>query len=298
MRWINYENRKPTVAVNDWPGWSEEEWQAWLKESKQLLDELKNLNMAAATLSAAGQHEDAVKKIKERNDFIDDHSGHWTKLKPWLFALSHGKCWFTEGRDICSHKDVEHFRPKKEAKDLTGSKRDGYWWLAFDYSNFRAAGNVPNRKKGGWFPLNSSSACSTFDNQCEESEAPLLLDPIDPEDVNLIAFNEEGNVVPAPGISDWEKIRVEESIERYKLNDHDALPSARRIVWNDVTNAVETYKKYKSRLGTGSNVGAAQRLREQVRKIHGFLQEDAQLSSVAKWCLLTKNDDQLTRLIS
>ena len=43
----------------------------------------------------------------------------------------------TEGRDICSHKDVEHFRPKKEAKNKDGTVRDGYWWLAFEYSNFR-----------------------------------------------------------------------------------------------------------------------------------------------------------------
>lgn len=297
MRWVDFENKKPTEAVNDWPGWTDEEWQAWLDESNRLLGELTALNDAAETLRAAGKEEDAVEKIKERNNLIDDNSGHWGKLKPWLFALSYGKCWFTDGRDICSHMDVEHFRPKKEAKDLDGNGRDGYWWLAFDYSNYRAAGNVPNRKKGGWFPLHMDSVCSKFELQCEESESPYLLDPIDPEDVNLIAFNEEGNAVPAPGISDWEEERVDESIKRYKLNEHDALPAARRTVWREVTNAVEVYRKYKSRTGAGANVGAEQRLREQIRNIRSRLREDAELSSVAKWCLLTKNDPLLTRLI-
>ena len=50
--------------------------------------------------------------------------------------------------------DVEHFRPKLEVKELYKEQnREGYWWLAFDYHNFRVCGNVGNRKKGGWFPL-------------------------------------------------------------------------------------------------------------------------------------------------
>ena len=170
MRWIDFENKKPTDPFPGWTPWSAENWQCWLDESKRLLDEMTHFTQEAENLRSDGKEAEAKEKIKARNQFIDDHSGHWTKLKPWLFALSHGKCWFTEGRDICSHTDVEHFRPKKEAKELDGSIRDGYWWLAFDYSNFRAAGNVPNRKKGGWFPLHNDSRCSLFCARCEESE--------------------------------------------------------------------------------------------------------------------------------
>ncbi len=79
--------------------------------------------------------------------------------KNWLLALSGGKCWFSEVRELYSHYDVEHFRPKKEAKGLDGADRDGYWWLAFDYMNFRVCGYVGNRKKGGWFPLQQGSLC-------------------------------------------------------------------------------------------------------------------------------------------
>jgi hypothetical protein len=70
--------------------------------------------------------------------------------------------------------------------------------------NFRACGNVGNRKKGGWFTLNNGcSLCSSFENRYEESEIQYLLDPIDCDDVNLLAFDEEGKAIAAPGISEW-----------------------------------------------------------------------------------------------
>jgi hypothetical protein len=198
MRWIDFENKQPTEAISGWLPWSQEKWQAWLAESHRLHRLVRVLNNEANTLADTGQQQQSRAKLEARNEVIDDNDDHWSDLKPWLFALSHGKCWFTEARDIASHQDVEHFRPKKEAKDLDGSTRDGYWWLAFEYSNFRAAGNVPNRKKGGWFPLHKDSALSTFEARCEENETPYLLDPIRQTDVDLLAFDEEGNAIAAP----------------------------------------------------------------------------------------------------
>lgn len=241
MRWIDFESKKPTDTFQGWEAWSDEKWQAWLDESKRLLKKITALNDESKVLYLSGLEQDSVNKIEERNKVIDNNSRHWGKLKPWLFALSNGKCWFTEGRDICSHMDVEHFRPKKIATDLAGSERDGYWWLAFDYSNYRAAGNVPNRKKGGWFPLHKDSPCSRVDAQCEESETPFLLDPIIKYDTDLLAFNEEGNAIPSPDADEWEKERVEVSIERLKLNAHDALPQERRRIWQEVSTAIEVY---------------------------------------------------------
>lgn len=77
-------------------------------------------------------------------------------------------------------------------------------------------------------PLKADSLCSTCDNRCEESETPYLLDPTDPGDVGLIAFDEEGGVIPSPGISDWEVRWVEETIKRLKLNEHEPLTEERK----------------------------------------------------------------------
>lgn len=297
MRWIDFEHRTPVKPVNEWPGWTQVQWQAWLDESDTLLAEVTRLNQEAIDLRAAGKTPEVKAKVKERNEFIDKHSDHWGKLKPWLFALSHGKCWFTEGRDICSHTDVEHFRPKKEAREFDGI-RDGYWWLAFDYSNFRASGNVPNRKKGGWFPLHKSSPCSRFDARCEESETYYLLDPIKQTDVDLLAFDEEGNAIPAPEANEWEKERVQVSIERLKLNDHDALPQERRRVWQIVSKEIDGYLDAKSKYSPGINPTPRERMEERLRRIRELTRADAELSTVALWCVRFRNDAKLLRLVS
>ncbi|WP_434149140.1 hypothetical protein ACR2R6_18310 [Methylocaldum gracile subsp. desertum] len=285
MIWIDLENRRPTdTDIPKWTPWTEAQWQNWLNESARLINELEKLQRAG--------------DIKARNELIDKHGDHWGKLKPWLLALSAGKCWFSEAKEIYSHMDVEHFRPKKEAKAFDGTVRDGYWWLAFDYMNFRACGNVGNRKKGGWFPLLEGSLCSTYENRCEESEAPYLLDPIDNDDVNLLAFDEEGKAIAAPGATTWEEHRVDETIKRLKLNEHEALTEERKKIWQRMTRTIEQYRTAKSRCGTGGNPAAKQKVRDCLREIKAMTERDAELSAVAKWCVLFRNDPQLARLVS
>jgi hypothetical protein len=153
-----------------------------------------------------------------RNAIIDANSAVWGELKEWLLALSHEKCWFSEAKDCFSHWDVEHYRPKKSAKDADGTTSDGYWWLAFDWQNYRICGNAGNRKKGTYFPLRVGCArCMPLgDHRLED---PQLLDPIDEDDPALLSFNMEGRAVPAAHVTDdWERARVEYSVERYNLD--------------------------------------------------------------------------------
>ena len=82
---------------------------AWLIKASRLLDELKAAHDAAA-----------------RDKIIDDNSAVWGELKQWLLHLSHQKCWFSEAQDGFSHWDVEHYRPKKSAKDADGTSYEGY----------------------------------------------------------------------------------------------------------------------------------------------------------------------------
>lgn len=285
MIFIDLENKLPTDAdLPDEVRWSEEEWAAWKTESTRLLQEL-------ATLTAEG-------KLTERNKLIDDNGDHWKSLKPWLLHLSNGKCWFSDVRELFSHYDVEHFRPKKEAKSIDGNDRDGYWWLAFNYMNFRACGNVGNRKKGGWFPLRQGSLCSSYTAQCEESESRYLLDPVDDADVSLVAFDEEGKVVPVPNATDWEKERVEETVKRMKLNEHVPLAEERRKVWQKVDGLINDFKVAKDRCGGGYNPAAKEKLAEVCKRIRETTAKSSELSSVARWCLLLRNDPQLSRLIA
>jgi hypothetical protein len=279
---IDLENKLPTDA--DLPAnirWTQADWDVWLQESERLVGEL-------AKLDAAGT-------IKERNDLIDKHSGHWGKLKPWLLALSAGKCWFSEVRELYSHYDVEHFRPKKEAKALAATVRDGYWWLAFDYMNFRVCGNVGNRKKGGWFPLRYGSPFSTYARRCEGDEVPHFLDPTNAHDVTLLAFDEEGKAVPAPGIPRWDFVRVRRTVERLKLTEHQALAEERRKVWQNTTKLINKYLKALAQARTSA--AARERVKSAARDIVCLTKPEAELSAVAKWCIRLRNDPQLSRLV-
>jgi len=284
MRWIDFENKLPTdTDIPGWSAWSPDKWKKWLDRSSEYLKEATRLHQEEG--------------VKARNDYIKSKSKHWGKLKDWLRALSHGKCWFSDTKDKFSHYDVEHFRPKSEAKEIDKTVRDGYWWLAFEYTNYRICGNVGNRQKGGWFPLREKSLCSTFDCQCEESETRYFIDPTDPEDVNLIAFNEEGDVVAAPGSGQWEVERVEESRKRLKLNEHDDLPEERRKVWQKMSRHIESYLTAKSKINSARNPAIETKLREHVREIKQMLKPDVELSSVATWCLLLRNEPLLLKLV-
>ncbi|WP_066731089.1 hypothetical protein [Cupriavidus sp. D384] len=282
MIFIDLENKLPTdMDLPDDVRWSQADWDAWLVESSRLVGELAMLDAAA--------------KIKARNELIDKYSGHWGKLKPWLLALSGGKCWFTEARDIASHLDVEHFRPKKAARGSKGPERDGYWWLAFDYMNFRIAGTVPNRKKGAWFPLRYGSRCSTYNQRCEGDEVPHFLDPTNAYDVTLLAFDEEGKAVPAPGIPRWEHVRVKRTVERLKLTEHKALAEERRKVWQNTTKLINKYLQALSE--TRSSAAARERAKATARDIVSLTKPDAELSAVAKWCIRLRNDPSVSRLL-
>lgn len=164
--------------------------------------------------------------------------------------------------------------------------------------NFRLCGNVGNRKKGGWFPLNDGSQCSTYAHRCEDAEAALLLDPVDAADVALLAFDEEGKAVPVPGASEWECKRVTESVKRLKLDEHVPLSEARRGTWQRVTRLIDQFLEQKSRSLGGENAVAKEKMRVAAMSIRELSRRDAELSSVTKWCVQLRNDHQLTRLIT
>jgi len=202
MRHISYGGDEPSAA--------------WLAKAQQVTEELN-----AATTKA------------QRDKIIDDNSKIWGELKDWLRKLSNGKCWFSEANDAYSHWHVEHFRPKKSAKNLDGTEREGYWWLAFDWKNFRLCGSVGNTKKGTYFPLCPGSQVATSSTRyLVQDEICFLLDPTREGDPEHLSYNEDGVAIPMPGLDDWPKERATKSIERYNLNDYEPIREARQKRWN------------------------------------------------------------------
>src|SRR5205823_9338448 len=78
----------------------------------------------------------AALPTEERVEAINRKHRIWAELKPYLALLSHEKCWYCESIQESSDMHVDHFRPEGRIAD-EGSHGPGYWWLAFDWHNFR-----------------------------------------------------------------------------------------------------------------------------------------------------------------
>lgn len=240
----------------------------------------------------------AAPDAKARKDIIDANSRVWGELKDWLLSLSHQKCWFSEAKDCFSHWDVEHFRPKKSARDEDGTEHDGYWWLAFNWQNFRICGNAGNRRKGTYFPLRTGSHRVVNPDDDLRLENPLLLDPTDADDPNLLTFDLEGKASPASGLDTWDQTRVDYSVQRYNLN-FGPLEDKRKVVWNDCWNHIEQYRselRYVSQSG-GNNPCAHTLLKEKAKAIREMVKAEKELSAVARACVLSSGDPRITRLL-
>ncbi len=74
---------------------------------------------------------------EERSEFIDVHETFWGEIKPELERLSWKKCWYCETDNLRHTTVIDHYRPKKRVQNLDGTSQTGYWWLAFDHTNFR-----------------------------------------------------------------------------------------------------------------------------------------------------------------
>src|SRR5688572_9175952 len=121
---------------------------AWLTAASEALKELKGKTTK-----------------KERSNYIakffQDNAVLWTDLKQCLAQPTPAKCWYSEVQRALPDLEIDHFRPKNS---ICGIKHQGYWWLAFDWENFRVSSSVANKRrkderagtiegKGTYFPL-------------------------------------------------------------------------------------------------------------------------------------------------
>lgn len=192
--------------------------------------------------------------LPEKKEYIRTNP-IWNQLQPIMLSLSNNKCWYSEAPIGNSDFEVDHFRPKSRSKQKFNYKdpksksfilkENGYWWLAYEWSNYRLSGALANKirrdrlldcdethGKGDYFPLDNSDVGRTAADEGNiNCEVPILLDPFSREDVSLITFDENGEAISA-GTSDYENDRVFQSIFYYHL-DLEQLNTERSITWKD-----------------------------------------------------------------
>lgn len=155
------------------------------------------------------------------------------------------KCWYCEAEEIRSDMPVDHFRPKgKVENDI---KHNGYWWLAFDWRNYRCACTFCNSRRifeeteGGKackFPLvdPGTRAYSPRDNV--NAEVPNFLDPFDPDDFKLLWFDGDGLPEPKSSCTEEQKRKVANSVGIFHLNEQ-RISRKRNQIRLDIKRTIE-----------------------------------------------------------
>lgn len=165
-----------------------------------------------------------------RADFINAHRGvTWghDDVLTTLRTAAGNKCWYSEVQIDGADPNVDHFRPKGQVREVdddlqnTGDVSGGYWWLAFEFSNYRLAAMHANQRRvdedthgGKWdyFPVRGNRTPEgTPIGQIIEDVLPL--DPCCATDVGLLAFDPDGKPCPA----DWKRKPNEDDAERVRV---------------------------------------------------------------------------------
>ncbi len=211
--------------------------------------------LARAHTLVAGQ------SAEERQAYINNNGGtKWAPLKNRFTAKLGNKCWYTEAELVGAPLTIDHYRPKCT-----------YWFLAFNAENYRVAcpfANSPKHNeekgcaggKGNEFPLLYPQRRAE-DIRSIKHERPVILDPCNNDDCDLIAFLPDGRPVIHPThVNDPDALeRVEKS--KLLLNlDHPDFNSKREKLCSDIKTDVKTHEA----LADGSDQRAA--IRGRLRK--------------------------------
>ena len=181
----------------------------------------------------------------------------WQALNERLAELGNRKCWYSETKNPGSDKEIDHFRPKASV-DEDGT-HEGYWWLAFDWQNFRYSCQWCNQVrnegadgtrggKGDRFPLEDEGTRARGENEDYRNERPTLLDPVDPADWRLLTFRPDGYPTPSAddGTTEYERARV--SIEVYHL-DSIEMVRGRKSLATKVARVVGEIEELRPSIG-------------------------------------------------
>ena len=148
----------------------------------------------------------------------------WKNIKPHFDRVQHQKCGYRE-RDISSHGDVEHYRPKGivqelkfkgrekphskgiEGRDCPKITEQGYWWLAYEWDNYLLSCKICNSSyKRSLFPVKPERAkrndkkykAANPKKEDLVNEVPLLINPFEEglDTYNHFEYDRTGAIRP------------------------------------------------------------------------------------------------------
>lgn len=243
--------------------------QDWLDKADALTQQLMNAPDDKARITLAFAH----RKLWRDPRLLD-----------WLTEIHHRKCWYSEAKESVSSYHVDHFRPKGRAAEINGKVRVGYWWLAFDWNNYRIAGQLLNVKKRDLFPVQLAVA-QPNNLPSLLAEGPLLIDPLGQE-AWFVSFeridNEECIAAPSLGLAPQNMDRVNLTIEVLGLNRLPLLRKNRAGTWDRCLERIKDFKDADS----NPLIHTQEALRMvAARELAQLCSEEQEFSSVAHACV-------------
>jgi hypothetical protein len=269
--------------------------EGWAARARTALDDVSKI---ALSLGGASEKESS-ELLKTLRKAINDRSDIWASLKEALADLSFRKCWYCESVENRSDMAVDHFRPKNKVYE--SKPHNGYWWLAFDHTNYRfTCGfcNSPHKNeeeektlgKGTHFPLVDEARRIHSPNGRLADEQATLLDPTSALDPSLLWFVEDGRAVPRYK-ADQSLLfftRASISIDVYNFNDF-RIKEARVIMAIEIKRQVELGEKHLDEAYRGVPV-ALELFQEICRNLLNFIAPQAEFSSAARAILAGYRD--------
>ncbi|HET6432556.1 hypothetical protein [Dyella sp.] len=187
-----------------------------------------------------------------RSNYLGKHSS-WKQLKKWLSHISRNKCWYCEAKSTRAPLDVDHFRPKLRVTvdGIPLVNYDGYYWLAYEWSNFRLSCQRCNRPekddsdtlrgKANEFPIQDEARRWQPASDPLEEEFPRLLDPCNQGDCALLADCTDGEVKPSAPENTWEFDRAKYTIRRLGFNEWNT-PESKRSHWQTLSLLLDCFE--------------------------------------------------------
>jgi len=237
----------------------------------------------------------------ERKAKINKRLSIWGAAKQELSNLSNGKCWYCESRQVRSNKDVDHFRPKNGV--IEDAAHPGYWWLAFEQTNYRFSCNYCNSHhtddrtgvtggKQDHFPLLPGSTRAMTATANLNLEFPELLDPCMLADTLCLIFSTSGQVSPrySNGSNSIKNRRAETSIRVYHLN-HSDLVDARAALGVEIDDLINQAGRFINRTDDGSADWATE-FEVLIQRLKRLMAADAEYSSFANAIVKAHRDKE------
>lgn len=230
-----------------------------------------------------------------RNAIIDANENLWHELKQHLSSLSNNKCWYTESINAAAHCHVDHFRPKKEVIGEDGKILEGYWWLAFDWQNYRFSGPAPNVRKRSYFHVLANRAVNYGD--VYENEDILFLDPIDINDPDELAFTNEGLVMSkSEDPNSRNHSRVSYTIKRLNLNS-GTLIDVRKDKINRAAISIIKINRLLVLQTTNFDVSRKNSINKLMMELWEMCSRKAEFSAAVKFCLKNSGFDWAKHIV-